>query len=167
VQFCEANLLAAESLRGSSDPFLRWQAGLSARNARDALPVVRMVGDHPPSPRVQARVRELEALAARALGRPSPLAWAKGAVVRAVTGWKARRLDPVEREPVVSDPGVRWTDFRQDGSAEPKPRDARAEAARARRARKSFPPPPEPTPVAKEGAGAPRRRVHLEVARDG
>jgi hypothetical protein len=106
------------------------------------MPLVRAIGKNPPSPRVLERVREIEALAHRLMD-PAPIALrVVGKVVELVATRQAQNNDRLERPPVVSDPGARWSFYNQ-GSGAPKRRGAFGRADKdtrsARGAKTSWP----------------------------
>jgi len=118
LQFCEINLRAYETLRGSQSEFLRHQAEQSKTLAQGSLPLVRAIGNHPPSPQVKQRVRDIMAMADGLLDEQPLRDRLFGKALELVSTWRAERNDPLERPPVVSDPGVRWSLYNQ-GNAEP------------------------------------------------
>ena len=78
---------------------------------------MRASGKTPPSPRVLERVREIEALAHRLMD-PAPIALrVVGKVVELVATRQAQNNDRLERPPVVSDPGARWSFYNQGWGA--------------------------------------------------
>jgi hypothetical protein len=118
LQFCEAHLRAARTLRQSHDEYLRFQAENSARLAAGALPLVRAIGKRPPSPAVQERARKIEAMAAEVLEPPSLTMRAIGKALELYSTRKTETLDRLERATPISDPGPRWS-YYNDGSSVP------------------------------------------------
>lgn len=113
LQFAKLNLRAYETLCDHESEYLRHQAEQSRQLARGAMPLVRAIGKHPPSPRVKRRVQEIEAQAERLL-EPAPLVLrAIGKAVELVATRSAEHDDRLERPPVVSDPGCRWSYYNQ------------------------------------------------------
>lgn len=159
LQVCEANVSAYEALRGSSDAFLRHQAERSRELALGALPIVRTVARHAPSPQVLERAREIERRAAAVLGAPSLRQRALGAVVEAYTGWIAASRDGAARPEVRSEPTTSWTDY---VAGRARARDARAMRAKTRLLRAPAPPPPS-GPLSRPER-APAHRVAIACA---
>ncbi len=131
LQFAELNLRAYETLKDHESEYLRHQAEQSRQLGAGAMPLVRSVGNRPPSPQVKQRVEEIEALAERVL-EPAPI-WlrAVGKAVELIATRNLEHHDRLERAPVVSAPGLRVSYYNQ-GSAEPRRRGAfgRADLAR-------------------------------------
>lgn len=123
LQFAELNFRGYETLKDHSSEYLRFQAEQSRQLGAGAMPLVRAIGKNAPSPAVKARVRDLEAMADR-LTDPAPMAMrVVGKVVELVAARQAQAQDRLERPPVVSDPGARWSYYNQ-GSAAPTRRGA-------------------------------------------
>jgi haloalkane dehalogenase len=138
LQVCDSNLQAWEALRASDDPFLRHQAELSRQTALGALPIVRAIGHHAPSPEVLRRVRDLEQRA-RSLGGLPPRLRVMSTIAGLLADRQAGKLDLLERAPSVSEPPTRWTDFAGGGRA-PRERDPRWTRLTTRLAHPNVPP---------------------------
>ncbi|MCC6898127.1 MAG: hypothetical protein IT377_04090, partial [Polyangiaceae bacterium] len=133
LQFADLNFRGYETLRSHPSEYLRFQAEQSRQLAAGAMPLVRAIGKNAPSPAVKARVRELESMADRLIEPPTLALRAVGKVVELVAARQAQAHDRLERPPVVSDPGARWSYYNQ-GSAAPKRRGAFGPADKQSRA---------------------------------
>lgn len=115
LQFAEMNISAYETMKDSGSPFLRHQADTARTLALGALPLVRSVANHPPSPEVRARARDIAARGRRVLGRGSIPVRVIGRVIGEYTDWRLRNADPLDQPPVVSDPPMRRATYHQPG----------------------------------------------------
>lgn len=117
LQFCEVNLRAYETFVDHPSEFLRFQAEQAKTLALGALPLVRAIAKHPPSPEVQRRARAIEAQADKLLGRPSLPMRVASKAVEMIALAQAELRDPLEKKPVVSDPGLRLSRYDGKGGA--------------------------------------------------
>ncbi|MFW5925303.1 MAG: B12-binding domain-containing radical SAM protein [Myxococcota bacterium] len=119
IQFCELNLNAYETFLHSDSEFLRFQAEQAKDMAIGALPICRVIRYHAPSPQVLERIKGLEARAHRLFGDVPLRSKVLGKAIEAYAHWRAEHSDPLDRAPVVSDPGVRWAHYNVPGRTEP------------------------------------------------
>jgi hypothetical protein len=106
LQFCEMNISAYETLKNSKSEFLRYQAETSRTLALGALPIVRAIAKHPPSPLVRQRAKEMDARARRVCGTASLPMRAIGRVAESIFGRKIALADPLDKQLPVSNPPV-------------------------------------------------------------
>lgn len=132
LQFCELNMSAYETFRDSESEFLRFQAEKSKTLAIGALAIARSIGHHAPSPQVLERVKGLEARGKRLFGDLPLTVRLATKIVEKVSDYGNDRLDPLDRPPVVSDPGVRWSHYNVPGRKEPLRASALVEKATGR-----------------------------------
>jgi hypothetical protein len=169
VQVCESNLLAYETLRGADSEFLRFQAEQARRVAIGALAICRGIAANPPSRQVRERIQGLDRHARELFGDLPLRERLVSGALEAFSRWQLGRIDPLDRPPVVSDPGVRWTHYNVEGRGTPLRRPVMVEKALARlqsargqtvTAVDDAGAAPVPTPTADRAAG----KRHLAVA---